>query len=284
MLNFLPSVLDIGSIILILLLVALGLMVVFGLMRVINMAHGEFFLFGAYGVFFLTSLGLPFSASVVLSSIIVGILGLIVESLLIRFLVKRTLDTILATWGLSIVLKQIVVLLFGPGSVSVELPIEGSIAMGSTLYPAYRLIVMLIAIIVVIAIILLYRYTTFGLAVRASIEKPEMASALGINSKFIYRISFGLGAACAGLAGALVAPLISVDPQMGLSYLVPSFLAILIGGAGSLAGAIGGTIFIGGLDGLLSLNISSVLAQIVVFSIAVILIRFRPRDLLGSGD
>ena len=284
MLGLLPSLLDVASIVLILVLVALGLMVVFGLMGVINMAHGEFFLFGAYGVFVLTGLGLPFAAATALSAVGVGICGFVVEALLIRHLVHRTLDTILATWGLSIVLKQAVVLVFGPASVSVELPLQGSIALGPVSYPAYRLVMMATAAVAIVTVVFLYRRSGFGLAIRASIERPAMAAALGIDTRRLYRVSFAVGAALAGLAGALVAPLVSVDPQMGLGYLVPAFLAIIVGGVGSGAGVLGGGAVIGGLDGGLTLFVSPVAAQILVFSFAVVLIRLRPHGLFGRGD
>lgn len=284
MLDLLPPLLDIASIVLILVLVALGLVVVFGLMGVINMAHGEFFLFGAYGVFVLTGAGVPFAMAAALSAVAVGLFGLVVEALLIRHLVRRTLDTILATWGLSIVLKQAVVLVFGPASVSVALPLEGSVDLGPVSYPAYRLAVMAVAVVVITAVVVLYRRTGFGLAIRASIERPAMAAALGIDTRRVYRASFAVGAATAGLAGALVAPLVSVDPQMGLGYLVPAFLAILVGGAGSVAGVLGGGAIVGGLDGGLSMFVSPVAAQILVFAFAVVLIRLRPRGLFGGRD
>lgn len=282
MINLLPSALDIISVILILLLVATGLMVIFGLMGVINMAHGEFFLIGAYGVYYFIQIGLPFYIAVPLSSLGVGLLGLLIEAILIRHLIHRPLDTILATWGLSIVLKQLVVIFFGPGSVSVDLPIDGMIEFGPISYPFYRIIVMLFSIIIMLFIIVLYRYSKFGLAIRATIEDPKVASSLGINNNTLHKISFFIGASLAGLAGALIAPLISVDPQMGLGYLVPSFLSILVGGVWNITGTVVGVLFIGGLDGLANLFISPVFSQILVFTLAIIIIRFRPKGIFGG--
>ena len=281
--DLLPAILDIASTILVLVLVALGLAVVFRLMRVINMAHGEFFLLGAYGVHLLTGAGLWFWVAAVVSAGAVALFGVAVEALLIRHLARRTIDTILATWGLSIVVKQAVVLWFGPASVSVALPLAGTVALGPVDYPAYRLAVMAASIALLLALALLYRGTGFGLAARACLEQPEMAEALGIDTHRVHRLSFTVGAGVAGLAGAMVAPLASIDPQMGLGWLVPGFLAVLVGGAGSLAGVFTGGAVIGGLDGGLSFGVSPVAAQILVLAIAVLVIRLRPRGLFGGS-
>ncbi|MDA1132259.1 MAG: branched-chain amino acid ABC transporter permease [Proteobacteria bacterium] len=280
----LPPLLDILSIVLILVLVALGLVVVFGLMGVINMAHGEFFLLGAYGVFVLAGAGVPFVLAVPVTAAAVGLFGLVVEGLLIRHLLHRTLDTILATWGLSIVLKQAVTLVFGPASVSVALPFDANLTVGAFSYPGYRLVVMAVAVAVIAAVAWVYGRSGFGLSVRASIERPDMAAALGIDVRRVTRFGFAGGAALAALAGALVAPMVSVDPQMGLGYLVPAFLAILVGGAGLLSGVLGGSALVGGLDGALTLAVSPVVAQVIVFALAVIVIRLRPRGLFGGRD
>lgn len=279
-----PAMLDVASTMLILVLVALGLAVVLGLMRVINVAHGEFFLLGAYGVYVLTDAGVWFWIAAALAAAAVGAFGAVVEALLVRHLVRRTLDTILATWGLSVVIKQAVVLWFGPASASVAAPLSGSVSLGPVDYPAYRLTVMGISLAVLFAVAYLYRRTDFGLTVRASLDHPEMAEALGIDTRRVYRISFAAGAGIAGLAGALVAPLASIDPQMGLGTLVPAFLAVLVGGAGSLAGVLAGGALVGGLDGALSLWLSPVLSQVLVFAVAVTLIRLRPRGLFGDSD
>jgi urea transport system permease protein len=276
--------LDTLAAVLVLLLVALGLFVVFGLMGVINMAHGELFMLGAYWVFAVTSAGLPFWLAAASAPVAVGLLGLWIEALLLRHLVRRTLDTILATWGLSIVLKQVIVLGFGPQSVNVALPLDATVALGSFEYPAYRLVLMALSAAVLTGAAWAVLRTRFGLEVRAVIARPEMAAALGIDTRHVYRLSFAFGAGAAGLAGALVAPLISVDPQMGLSYLVPAFLAILVGGAGSLPGVAAGGALVGGADAALSFWVSPVVAQLVVFALAVTVIRLRPRGLFGSQD
>jgi branched-chain amino acid transport system permease protein/urea transport system permease protein len=270
--------------VLVLILVALGLVVVFGMMRVINMAHGELFMLGAYAVVAAGQLGLPFWLGVLAAPLVVGLVGLAIEVLLIRHVYRRTLDTILATWGLSIAIKQVVVLAFGPAAYSVPLPIDATLGIGAFTYPVYRLILTALALVIIGATFWLFLRTDFGLIARAVIARPQTAATLGIDTRRVMRASFVLGTALAGLAGALVAPLVSVDPQMGLSYLVPAFLAILIGGAGPLAGVLVGGGLVGGVDSLLTLRISPVAAQIVVLALAVVVIRLRPSGILGSRD
>ncbi|TNE34152.1 MAG: branched-chain amino acid ABC transporter permease [Alphaproteobacteria bacterium] len=280
--EILPIILDASSYILILVLVALGLAIVFGMMDVINMAHGELFMIGAYVMIFSASLGLPFFAGLILAPLVVGLLGLLIEAALIRHIYHRPLDTILATWGLSIALKQAIVLLFGPESHSVALPLDGSIEFGAFNYPLYRLLLMAISLLLIGGTFGLFLKTGFGLKARAVIARPEMASALGIDTKRMNRLSFVTGTALAGLAGALVSPIISVDPQMGLGYLVPGFLSILVGGAGPLAGVLAGGTVIGGTSNLLSVWISPVAALITVYILAILIIRMKPEGLLGG--
>ena len=275
--------LNMSSFVLILILVALGLVVVFGMMRVINMAHGELFMLGAYTAVAVTGAGAPFWLAVLAAPIVVGAAGLAIEVLLVRHIYRRTLDTILATWGLSIALKQLIVLTFGPASRSVDLPIDASLVVGDFVYPVYRLILMAVAVALIAATYWVFLGTRFGLLARAVIARPDTAACLGIDTRAIVRASFVIGTALAGLAGALVAPLISVDPQMGLGFLIPGFIAIMLGGAGVLSGVLVGGAVVGGANNLLTLWLSPVVAQIAVFGLAIIVIRLRPQGILGGG-
>ncbi|GLQ06638.1 branched-chain amino acid ABC transporter permease [Sneathiella chinensis] len=282
MIEILPPLLDALSYILVLILVALGLMIVFGMMGVINMAHGELFMVGAYVMVVCQSLGLPFLVGVLFSGILVGLLGLLIEAALIRHIYTRTLDTILATWGLSIALKQGIVLIFGPEAQSVISPLSDTVSLGEFSYPLYRLLLMGASIALIGLTFWLFLKTDFGLTARAVIARPDTAATLGINTRSLYRRSFVIGTTLAGIAGALVAPLISVDPQMGLGYLIPGFLSILVGGAGPLAGVLAGGAAVGGTNSLLTVWISPVAAQIAVFIMAILVIRLRPEGLLGG--
>ena len=282
--DILIPLIDASSYILVLVLIALGLMIVFGMMGVINMAHGELFMIGAYVMVLAQSHGIPFWIGVLIAPIVVGALGFLIEFLLIRHIYHRPLDTILATWGLSIALKQAIVLLFGPESQSVVAPISSSISFGDFSYPVYRLVIMALSAAIIGSTFWLFLKTDFGLMARAVIARPETASTLGINTRKMYRWSFIIGTALAGLAGALIAPTISVDPQMGLGYLIPGFLSILVGGAGPLAGVLVGGGAVGGTNSLLTVWISPVAAQIAVFILAILVIRLRPEGILGGRN
>ena len=279
--SFIIQVLNGFDYILILILVALGLVIIFGLMEVINMAHGEFFLLGAYTVVMAQWAGISFWVSLMVSTIVLGLIGLAIEFLCIRFLYDRPMDTILATWGISIGIKQFIILVFGPAGQMVANPLPAMVKFSGIEYPAYRLFTMGASIVVILFTFYVFLRTDYGLKARAVIANRHMASALGINTRKIYRTTFIFGSALAGLAGAIMSPLMSVDPQMGLGYLLPAFLAIIVGGMGTLYGVLGGGTIIGGADSIFSYLISPVGAQIIVFSMAIFIIRIKPQGLFG---
>ena len=275
--------LDATNYVLVIALVAMGLVIIFGLMRVINLAHGELFLLGAYALLTVEQAGGGFWLGLLLAPLAVGAIGLLLEELVIRHVYHRFLDTILATWGLSIAIKQAVVVLYGPASHTVASPMTGGVDLfGWTTYPAYRLFIMAVAAIVVAATFIVFFRTNFGLMTRSVIANRPMAAALGINTRRLDRLTFASGAALAGLAGAVMAPLISLDPQMGLGFLIPGFLAILVGGLGSLGGALLGATLIGATDSVAANLWSPVLAQITVFALAIVVIRLFPQGLAGG--
>lgn len=268
--------------ILVLILVAMGLVIIFGLMRVINMAHGEFFLLGAYTVVMTDQIGWGFWPGLFLAPLVVGLLGMVIEYICIRHLYQRFLDTILATWGMSIAIKQLIIVVFGPAGLMIKPPLPQMINFAGIEYPTYRLFIMAIALITIVFTFFIFLKTDFGLAARAVIDNRNMAAALGINTRKMYCTTFTFGSALAGLAGAVMAPLMSCDPQMGLGFFIPAFLAILIGGTGTIAGILVGGFVIGGADSVISFLYSPVVAQIIVFSLVIIVIRVRPQGLLGS--
>jgi urea transport system permease protein len=274
--------LDASNFILALLLVTLGLVIIFGLMNVINMAHGELFLLGAYCVVLVQQHGGSFWLALVLAPLLLAAIGLAIEELVIRHVYHRFIDTILATWGLSLVIKQAVVIAFGPTARQVDGPLPQTVELLGTLYPAYRLFIMTVAVAVAAATFLLFYRTNLGLAARAVIANRSMASSLGINTRRMDRMTFALGSALAGLAGAVMAPLMSVDPQMGVGFLIPAFLSILVGGAGTLLGALLGTTLIAGASTVVSSIWSQIAAQIVVFALAIVVIRLFPQGLTGG--
>jgi urea transport system permease protein len=274
--------LDALSFMLALLLVAMGLIIIFGLMNVINMAHGEFFLLGAYTVVLVQSLGGGFWLALLAAPLVLALIGLVLEELVIRHLYHRFIDTILATWGLSLALKQAVIVVFGPIAQQVQNPFPSRVEILGAVYPAYRLFIMAVAIIVVAGTFFVFYRTRIGLTARGVIANRTMAASLGIDTRRMDRATFVFGAALAGLAGAVMAPLMSVDPQMGVGFLVPAFLSILVGGAGSLPGALLGTSVIAGSSTVVASFWTQVVAQIAVFSLAILIIRVFPQGLMGG--
>ena len=273
--------LDTLSFMLALLLVTLGLVVIFGLMNVINMAHGEFFLIGAYCVVLIQKIGLSYWWALLLAPIVLIAVGLIIEELVIRHIYRRFIDSILATWGISLVLKQLIVIVFGATAQSVDSPIPGPVEILGVTYPAYRLFIMGVAIALSSAMFLLFYCTPIGLAVRGVIANRTMAASLGINTRRLDRATFAIGAGIAGVAGAVMAPIMSVDPQMGVGFLIPAFLSILVGGSGTLLGALTGTAVISSTSVLVSDVWTQVVAQVVVFTLSILVIRFFPRGITG---
>ena len=264
----------------ILMLVVLGLVVILGLMNVINMAHGEFLLIGAYTVVAVTQAGFSFWIGLVLAPIAAGLVGLAVEMLVVQRIYKRFLDTILATWGISLVLKQSIILIFGPTAQSVPNPLPGVMPVFGVGYPRMRIVIIVAAISLSIALYAALFQSRIGLKLRTVIANREIAAALGLNTRAMDRASFSLGAALAGFAGAIMAPVMSVDPQMGVGFLIPSFLAILLGGVNSLLGAALGVGVISGSTNLIASWLSQADTQIIVFLLAMLIIRFFPEGIL----
>ncbi len=271
--------LDAANFMLALLLVTLGLVILFGLMNVINMAHGEMFLLGAYAVVLVERHGGGFWLALALAPLALAVIGLLIEELVIRHVYHRFIDTILATWGLSISLKQTVIIAFGPTAQQVDNPLPQAVAILGTRYPVYRLFIMAVAVLIATGTFLLFYRTSLGLVARAVIANRPMASSLGLNTRRMDRLTFAFGAALAGLAGAVMAPLMSVDPQMGVGFLIPAFLSILVGGSGSLLGTLLGTTLIAGAGTVVSSIWTQITAQIVVFALAIVVIRLFPQGL-----
>src|SRR5439155_2776035 len=197
-------VLNALTLISILMLVGLGLAIIFGLMNVINLAHGEFVTIGAYTLAFVESLSGSFWLALALAPIVGGAVGLLVERMMIRHLYTRPLATILATWGLSLVLQQLLQLVFGAAPQRVDGPLPGSAFIFGVAYPAYRLLLIAAALAIMAACVAVFRWTRFGLDLRAVIQNRDMAEALGINTQRVYAIAFYAGAAIASFAGYMI--------------------------------------------------------------------------------
>jgi len=264
-----------------LLLVSLGLVIIFGLMNVINMAHGEFFLLGAYSVVAVQQLQLPYWTALIVAPIALALVGLVLEQLIIRHVYHRFIDTILATWGISIVLKQLIIIGFGPTSQSIVNPLPEPVHLFGVVYPSFRLFIMGAALAISIATFWVFYRSNLGLAIRGVIANRAMAASLGLNTRRMDRWTFAFGAALAGFAGAVMAPIMSVDPQMGGGFLIPAFLSIMVGGISHLLGVVLGVGLIGTTSTVISSLDTQLAAQIAVFLLAIVVIRLWPEGLIA---
>src|SRR6185312_8053800 len=217
-------------------LISAGLAIVFGMMRVINLAHGEFVMLGGYTTIACAKAGINiYVAMLVVAPIVVGAVGLVVERLIVRFLYGRIIDTMLATWGLSLLLIGLVTLIFGNTAVSVPAPIPGY-QIGHYQMGGYNLFVIAVAVILMSAMWFALRYTRIGLVARGAMQGREIVSALGYNPSTIYMLTFMVGAALSGLAGGVMAPLTGLLPSVGGAYIAKAFITVITGGAAVIAG------------------------------------------------
>ena len=271
--------LSIGSI---LLLVALGLSIIYGTIGVINLAHGEFIMLGAYAAWALkTYAGLSLLPGLVLIFLGVGLFGWLVERILLRRLYRRPLDTILATWGVGVVLQQVVRLTAGGELRYVELPpsMASSVSIFGVEIAAYRIFIFVVAaLLFLISWSIMYR-TTFGLKLRAVVQDRNVASCFGINADRIYSLTFAYGAGLAGLAGAIVSPLKSVSPEMGTGYVVDAFMVVVLGGVQSLFGTVISAFVLGEVTGVIAFLQNDTVAKATVLIVIISVIRFRPQGL-----
>lgn len=268
------QLLDVVTTAAVLYVVAVGLLIVYGVLKIINLAHGAFLALGSYAAVIVTRLGWnPWTALLLAPAIGVAIAAL-VEWQALRTLYARPLDTILATWGLNIVLVQLITLYFGREIHFAESPITGAVTMGGATYSQYRLVLLLGAVALGLLVWLVMQRTPMGVVARAVIMNEELAQALGINTRLVRFVTFCLGAGLASLAGALITPLVSVHPNLGVPWLINAFMLVLVAGVslGNLALA---ALFLGGAQVLVSSYGNPVLGSLTIVILAVVILRFR---------
>jgi urea ABC transporter permease protein UrtB len=274
---------DAVSITLVLALAAFGLAIIFGLIGVINLGHGAMLTLGAYFTWACTSAGVPFVVAVVVAAAGVGVIGLLLEHLVIRHFYDRPFETLLLTWGFFLIATEVIKLVFGTDFRNVTNPLPLAIKLGPIDVPAYRTAVAGFALLLLAATALVLYRTSLGIRIRALIQNREMASLLGLDIGRTYKLVFAAGALVAGLAGALISPMLSVDPYIGNVYLVRSFFVVTVGGLGELlGGTLIGSFFIGGSETIIALVSSQAFAQTIVFALAIVVLRFRPQGFLGE--
>ena len=260
-------------------LIALGLAVVLGLLGVLNLAHGELVMIGAYCAWVTQQNGWPFLAAVPLAIGVCGMLGWAVERWLVRPLYQRPFDTLVVTWGLSLLLRKCAEALFGLGYKSLSEPIGGTVAVLGATYPRYRLLLIAVAVVVLGALVAWYGRSRTGTRIKAVVGNPDLARALGIPVTRYASATFVVGTCLAGLAGVLIAPLVPVQPFMGLDHILMSFFVLVVGGLGSVGGLVTGSAVIGGANSIVSAVSDSTGGYFSVLALAILFLWLRPRGI-----
>lgn len=263
-----------------LVLSACGLAVIFGMMGVINLAHGEFIMCGAYVTAATVHAGLPLPLGILCGTLVAALVGVLVEMLVVRHLYDRPLDTIVATWGLSLIATQGTLILVGSTMMGVGTPF-GSFQVGAYSYSIYRIVLFCAALGVLGGLYALFNWTRFGVLARATIQVPHMAAALGVDTRLVYSLTFACGAGLAGLAGGLYAPTMTLVPTMGATFIMEAFVTVVVGGADVFLG----TAPAGGLLAIVKSGMTSwqgqLFGQIGLLIAVIIVVRVLPKGISG---
>lgn len=263
----------------VLVLLSMGLAVVFGTRGIINLAHGEFVMLGAYVTLRLTvAHGWPFVAAIVVATIALGLFGLAVERLIVRWLYGRIFDCMLATWGLSLILIQLVTNVYGSSVPGMAIPL-GGFQIGRYTQSIYSAVLIGLAVVSVGVLYVIMRRSSFGLRSRATARAPAMAEAVGIDTARVDMLTFAIGSAAAGFAGAVLAPYLGVSPTMGQNVIAQVFLTVVVGGANFMVGMPLASVLLGGTGSALSSAFNAIVGQIGLLVVAIVVIRLLPNGL-----
>jgi branched-subunit amino acid ABC-type transport system permease component len=262
-------------------LMSVGLAIIFGMMKVINLAHGEFLMLGGYAAIEANRFGLSiWVAMLIVAPIVVGAIGIIVERTIIRWLYGRMIDTMLATWGLSLFLVGLTTAIFGNTTVGLSAPL-GSFEIGQYRTSAYTLFVIGVAVVVLGGVLAVLRFTKLGLIARGTMQNANMAAALGVNPSRVYSITFGIGAALTGLAGAVIAPVSGTFPTIGAAYVAKCFITVIGGGASIVMGTTAASTLFGAVNQLATYVTTPVFGEVALLAAAIVLIRALPQGITG---
>ncbi|WP_341909699.1 branched-chain amino acid ABC transporter permease [Polaromonas sp. YR568] len=279
-----PQVINGASIGVAVVLMALGLTIIFGLLDVINMAHGEFYAVGAYAAVALLGVGMPFWWALALTPLLMAVVGYATERTLIQRVFhskERHTLTLLLTFGLAIIMEDALKIVFGANPLRLEPPITGASEVSGLFFPNYRLFVMVLGSVVIGTVWLVVFRTRLGAMVRAAAYDRHMAASLGVPVSVVYAGTFAFGVALAGLAGVLLAPIYSVFPTMGRDFVLIAFSVVIIGGMGSIKGAVIAGLVLTQIQSISSLYISPVWSDPLLFGIMVLVLMWRPQGLFG---
>jgi branched-chain amino acid transport system permease protein len=266
-------------------LLALGFTLIFGILGVVNFAHGAFYMLGAYAGIAVLGLGGNFWACLILAPVMVGVLGLLVERFLIRRLYGRGIDyPLLLTFGVAYILVELVRIVFGTQGLPFDTPdaLIGAVDIGVGYFPLYRLFIIGVTAVVLVLLWLFLERTPYGLIIRAGARDPQIVRVLGVDVSRVWLIVFGLGTGIAGLAGLLAAPLQGVSPEMGSTILAEAFVVTVVGGMGSLLGAVLAGLLVGLVVSMTSL-FQPEMAQVAIFALMAIVLLVRPQGFFGRA-
>jgi branched-chain amino acid transport system permease protein len=263
-------------------IMALGFTLIFGIMRIVNFAHGEFYMLGAVLILVLFGrFGWPFFLAVLAGGVASGVLGIILERILFRRLVGDETAGMIMSLAVGIILQSLALIVFGPAEQSVTRPFSGIWSIGSAVVPWDRTIVALCALGILVVFYLFLKYSRLGLAMQAVAQDPETSSLMGVESGSVYAAAFGIACLLAGLAGGLMAPIYTIGPYMGELPMLKAFVVVILGGLGSLPGAVLGGLLIGLTESVLSTQLDSTAALIASFVIVLLIVITRPSGLMG---
>jgi len=265
-------------------LVALGLSLVFGLAEIMNLAHGELYMLGAVASIFIISWINSFWLAIIVVPLFIGVLGLIIERFILRRIEKDPPATLIATFGLSMIIQYLILWWFGGAPRRVSDPIGFTFSLGESYYPLYRIFVAIISVIFFIGFNFFISRTRYGLWIRGVGQDPELAASLGVPISKIYWITFGFGSALAAIAGVMMAPIVAVEFKMGSDIIVLAFMASIIGGLGNIKGTFLASLFVGVLESLLALPFSPTFARVGVLVVVCATLVFRPEGLLFKRE
>jgi urea ABC transporter permease protein UrtB len=263
-----------------LILASAGLAIIFGMMGIINMAHGEFITCGIYVTVIGVQNGLPLPVAQACGALSAGLLGVVLERTIIHRLYDRPLDSILATWGISLIVTQTMLVTLGSSWPGIGTP-AGSFEVSPYTFSTYRVALFIAAVVVMIAIYVLFMRTGFGTLARATMQNARMARALGVRTPRIYAMSFGIGAALAGLCGALYAPTMTLIPTMGVTFIVEAFVTVVVGGSNVLLGTVPAAVVLSVIRSSLNAWQGQIVGQIGMLIAVILVIRVLPEGVSG---
>ncbi|MFC6987945.1 branched-chain amino acid ABC transporter permease [Haloplanus sp. GCM10025708] len=261
-------------------LAGIGLAIIFGIMGIINFAHGEFIMIGAYSTSMAYQFGLPLIAAIGVGGLATGVFGLVVERLLIRHMYDRLIDTLVATWGLSLILTQVVRIQFGGSFAGVPVPF-GTFQYGGFSASMYKIVLGFAAIALFALAYVILMYTDYGLQARAAMQNKDMARSLGVQTDRVYMLTFFFGSVLSGVAGGLFAPLTVLTPSMGSDYIVKAFVTVIVGGANVIVGTSGAALSLGFIQTPASQIFGTLGGRVALLVTTILIIRILPEGISG---